>query len=110
MNDHFRPGGKPGPPRPRRADFFSPPSADGRAFAAGGRVEYRFQPPRVQVLEEVVVDLHDRRVHAGAETFDLDEREQAVRAALAHPDAELSPAGLRQLLGPAAPPRCGAAA
>src|SRR5438270_2762976 len=43
----------------------------------------------VEVFVEIVVDLQDRRVDAGAEAFDLDYREQAVFGLAANADTKL---------------------
>src|SRR5215470_10295494 len=47
----------------------------------------------VEILVEIVVDLDDRRVDAGAEALDLGEGELAVGRRLADADAERLPAG-----------------
>src|SRR3546814_13493708 len=52
--------------------------ADLRLLAAGERIEQRLHPGGIEILVEIVVDLHHRRVDAGAEAFDLDPGEQAV--------------------------------
>src|SRR5678815_2206011 len=78
--------------------------------ASGGElVEDPLQFLRIEVLVEVVVDLHHRRVRAAAETLDLDQREQAVLGGLLEADAELLLAGLGHLVCPAQPAWRGAA-
>ena len=69
--------------RGQAADRLGGDAADLRSFrdrAAGGEIVQ--QPGEIlgrQVFVIVVVDLHHRRVAAGAETLDLAPREQAVR-------------------------------
>ena len=78
---------------------------DRRRMSGGERVEQRFGRCPVQVFVEIVVDLEDRRVDAGAETFDLDQRELAVRGAFATADAELLLAGSDDVVRAAQPAR-----
>ena len=54
-----------------------------RRLAAGQRVEDRGHALEGQVLVIVVVDLDHRRIGAGAEAFDLGQREQAVGGGVA---------------------------
>src|SRR5215813_7379043 len=85
-----------------------------RALTSSLRAVWRYAPRgqlvqdplqllRVEVLVEVVVDLHDRRVHAAAEAFHLDQREQPVLGGLLEADAELLLARLGHLIGAAQP-------
>src|SRR6185312_807822 len=60
---------------------------------------------RVEVLVEIVVDLDDRRVDAGAQTLDLGQRELAVRRGLADGDAEPLLASRDDLFGAPEPAR-----
>src|SRR4030095_5819366 len=81
-----------------------------RRHAAGGEfVEDPLQLLRIEVLVEVVVDLHHRPVRAVAEALALDQREQAVLGGFLEADAELLLAGLGHLVGAAQPARRGAA-
>src|SRR5471030_960781 len=65
-----------------------------RRLAARQGVDQRFGRGPVEILVEIVVDLDDRRVDAGAQAFDFAEREFAVRGRLADADAELLAARL----------------
>ena len=76
-----------------------------RRLAGAQRVEQRLGRGAVEILVEIVVDLQDRRVDAGAETFDLDQGEQAVGGRLADADAELALAGADHLVRAAQPAR-----
>src|SRR5665213_255263 len=71
----------------------------GRLRAGGERVEQRLGRGAVEVLVEIVVDLENRRVDAGAEALDLDQGELAVRGAFADADAELLLAGGDDFVG-----------
>src|SRR6516225_8920153 len=53
------------------------------------RVEQRLRRRPVEILVEIVVDLKDRRIHAGPQTFDLDQGEKTVRRGAANVDTEL---------------------
>src|SRR5215475_5278243 len=66
----------------RRAALATDLRADRRALATGQRIEHRLEPRRIEILEEIVVDLDDRGIDAGAQALDLDQREQAVGGAL----------------------------
>jgi hypothetical protein len=63
----------------------------------------------VEVLVVVVVDLHHRRVDAGAEAFDLDQGEQPVLGGAADADAAFLADRLLERVGAAQPARRGAA-
>src|SRR6516164_2976074 len=155
MNDHFRPVGKPAPPRPRNPDSLTCSTIHSRPLrmsslvpsqsprrrapssrqslwpyrlvkmrslsasigflsfeqgcaAANGlgpappgqrtvrgripfaqRVEQCFRRRPVEILVEIVVDLQDRRVDAGAQAFHLDQSEEPVRRGAANADMEL---------------------
>src|SRR5260221_14604127 len=76
-----------------------------RGLAARQGVERRLGRGSVEILVEIVVDLDDRRVDAGAEALDFGEREFAVRGGLADADAEFLAACLDDLVGAAQPAR-----
>src|SRR4051812_34423804 len=78
----------------------APPAqrAERRRFAVAQRVEQRLGLRAVEVLVIIVVDLQDRRVDAGAEALDLDQREQPIRGRFADADPELAFAGGDNLL------------
>src|SRR5262245_18869793 len=81
-----------------------------RRHASGAElVEDPLQLLRIEVLVEVVVDLHHRRVRAAAEALNLDQREQADLDGLLEADAEFLLAGLGHLVGAAQPAGRGAA-
>src|SRR3954451_22920784 len=67
-----------------------PDDRAGRRRRAGAqRVDQGLGRRAVEVFVEIIVDLQDRRVDAGAEPFDLDHREQAVFGLAANADAKL---------------------
>src|SRR4029077_15709370 len=77
-------------------------------LAANEVGEQRGEALRAQILVVIEIDLGDRRVDAGAKTFDLDPRQLAVRGdvqLLADPLV----AKLDQLVRPSQHTRCGAA-
>src|SRR3954449_5914979 len=76
-----------------------------RRSAVAQGVEQRLGLRAVEVLVIIVVDLQDRRVDAGAEALDLDQREQPIRGRFADADPELAFAGGDNLLRTAQPAR-----
>src|SRR6185437_10441334 len=70
-----------------------------RRLAALQRVDEALGRWPVEVLVEIVVDLDDRRVDAGAQAFDLGQRELAVGRGLADGDAEALLAGRNHITG-----------
>src|SRR6516164_9401927 len=60
-----------------------------RGRAAAHRVEQALGCRTVEIFIEIVVDLQDWRVDAGAEAFDFDQREEAVGCGASDADAEL---------------------
>src|SRR5271169_6418830 len=80
------------------ADRLRTAPADHRArrrWSAGAqRVEQCLGRRPVQILVEIVIDLQDRRIDAGAEALDLDQGEDPVRRRAADADAELTLAHL----------------
>ena len=77
----------------------------GGGLPARKRVEQSLGRGPVEILVEIVVDLQDRRVDAGAQTLDLDQGEQAVGGGAADADAELALAGRDHLVRAAQPAR-----
>src|SRR6266436_5620564 len=69
------------------------------------RVQQHLGRRAVEILVNVVVDLKDRRVDAGAETLDLDERKETVRRGPADADAKLTLARADHLIRAAQPAR-----
>src|SRR6516162_5910439 len=72
-----------------------------RGLPVAQRVEQGLGRRPVQILVEVIVDLQDRRIHAGAEALDLDQAEKPVRRGAAHAYAELAFASLDDRVGAA---------
>src|SRR6516164_1253959 len=67
------------------------------------RVEQRLRSRRVEIFVEIVVDLQDRRVDAGPQTFDLDQGEKTVGGGVPNADTELVATGANDLVGTAQP-------
>src|SRR5216683_4586732 len=74
-----------------------------RGLSLAHRVEQSLRRRPIEILIEIVVDLKDRRVDAGPQTFHLDEGEETVRCGPANVDAELLFARADHLLGTAQP-------
>ena len=89
-------GAEPWRPVSEPSGGVSPRASASISFSVDGAVE---------VLVEIVVDLQDRRVDAGAEALDLDQRELSVGRGLADPDAELLLAGRDDFVRAAQPAR-----
>src|SRR5271169_4341881 len=69
------------------------------------RIEQRLRCRPVKILVEIVVDLQDRRVDAGAQTLDFDQGKHTVRRGAADADTELLLAGADHLVRAAQPAR-----
>src|SRR5215467_10046902 len=70
------------------------------------RVEQGLRCRRVEIFVEVVVDLQNRRVDAGPQTFDLDQGEKTVGGGVPNADTELAATGANDLVGTAQPAGC----
>src|ERR1700757_4659884 len=79
------------------ANRFGPASSGYRTRRGGvalaQRVDQCLRRRPVKILVKIVVDLQDRRVDAGAQTFDLDQCEKTIRRATANADIELALTG-----------------
>src|SRR6516164_7382470 len=68
-------------------------------------IEQRLRCRPVKILVEIVVDLQDRRVGAGAQTLDFDQSKHTVRRRAPNADTELLFAGVDHLVRAAQPAR-----
>src|SRR5580704_4287504 len=97
--------GQRGLPGQRHRALAADHRADRRLLAGDQCVEQLLGRRPIEVFVEIIVDLKDRRVDAGPEAFDLDQRELSVGGAVPRIDPELLLAGRDDVLRAAQPAR-----